>query len=158
MILGIGLVSLATLFPIGLLRLREGARYTRSAYLAESAAGDMAARGLLNSKSFTFADLLNIGAQLHAADLVSDRRQPDRPGGYNPLVQDSGYYGALYPVSDGQPLITAGVDVRGSGGYGLPFAYDPLWRFQTSLSRHPNLLPRPGTACTRGAFRLTASP
>ncbi len=37
MILGIGLVSLATLFPIGLLRLREAQRQTRSAYLFQSA-------------------------------------------------------------------------------------------------------------------------
>ena len=40
MILGIGLVSLATLFPIGLLRLRDAQRQTRSAYLLESAASD----------------------------------------------------------------------------------------------------------------------
>ena len=33
MILGIGLVSLATLFPIGLLRIRQAQRYTRTAIL-----------------------------------------------------------------------------------------------------------------------------
>ena len=52
LILGVGLVSLATLFPIGLLRLREAQRQTRSAYLFESATADVAARGLLNSNSF----------------------------------------------------------------------------------------------------------
>ena len=56
MILGIGLISLATLFPIGLLRLREAQRQSRSAYLAESAAADVAARGLLKTDSFTYAD------------------------------------------------------------------------------------------------------
>ena len=50
LILGVGLVSLATLFPIGLLRLREAQRQTRSAYLFESATADVAARGLLNSQ------------------------------------------------------------------------------------------------------------
>ncbi len=40
MILGVGLVSLATLFPIGLLRLRDATRYTRSATLLQSAASD----------------------------------------------------------------------------------------------------------------------
>ena len=59
LILGVGLVSLATLFPIGLLRLREAQRQTRSAYLYESAAADVAARGLLNTSSFAYADLLN---------------------------------------------------------------------------------------------------
>ena len=34
LIMGVGLVSLATLFPIGLLRLREAQRQTRSAYLS----------------------------------------------------------------------------------------------------------------------------
>ena len=41
LILAVGLVSLATLFPLGLLRLRDAARSTRSAYLAESAAADL---------------------------------------------------------------------------------------------------------------------
>ena len=50
MILGIGLISLATLFPIGLLRLREAQRQTRSAYLSESAAADVAARGLFDNE------------------------------------------------------------------------------------------------------------
>ena len=60
MILGIGLVSLATLFPIGLLRLREAQRQSRSAYLVESAAADVAARGCSTRNSFTYADLLNV--------------------------------------------------------------------------------------------------
>src|SRR5271157_1552506 len=59
MILGVGLVSLATLFPIGLLRLRQAQRLSRSAYLVESAAADVAARGLLKTNSFLYADLLN---------------------------------------------------------------------------------------------------
>ena len=50
LILGVGLVSLATLFPIGLLRLREAQRQTRSAYLYESATADVAARGLLKTE------------------------------------------------------------------------------------------------------------
>ena len=47
LILGVGLVSLATLFPIGLLRLREAQRQTRSAYLFQSATADVESRGLL---------------------------------------------------------------------------------------------------------------
>ena len=46
LILGVGLVSVATLFPIGLLRLRDAARYSRSAYLAQSAGADMSSRNL----------------------------------------------------------------------------------------------------------------
>ncbi len=52
MILGIGLVSLATLFPIGLLRLRDANRWTRSAILLQTAASDAVSRGLFSSQSF----------------------------------------------------------------------------------------------------------
>ena len=31
-----------------------------------------------------------------------------------------------------------------SGGYGLPFAYDPLWRYQTDEPDDPLLAPRSG--------------
>ena len=48
MILGVGLVSLATLFPIGLLRLRDATRYSRTKYLVDSAAADGTARALFN--------------------------------------------------------------------------------------------------------------
>ena len=71
MILGVGLVSLATLFPIGLLRLRDAARSTRTKYLVDSAAADGTSGspyplnpdgsggGLLNPTSFARVDVLN---------------------------------------------------------------------------------------------------
>ncbi len=130
LILGIGLVSLATLFPIGLLRLREAQRQTRSAYLFESATADVAARGLLNANSFTYADLFNpanamwypAGNPLGGNPAGSDR--------YNPLIQDTPYYGGdAYDTAHGGA--NPGASVPTSGGYGLPFAYDPLWRSQT---------------------------
>ena len=52
MILGVGIVSLAALFPIGLLRLRDAQRQSRSAYLSQSASADLLARGLLTKSSF----------------------------------------------------------------------------------------------------------
>ena len=67
LILGVGLVSLATLFPIGLLKLRDATRYSRTAFLGESAASDIAARGLLTTQSFTAADILNYNADAPAA-------------------------------------------------------------------------------------------
>src|SRR5512135_1736793 len=53
LILGVGVISLATLFPLGLLRLRDAQRAARSGYLVESAAADLEARNLLNKSSFT---------------------------------------------------------------------------------------------------------
>ncbi len=122
MILGIGLVSLATLFPIGLLRLREAQRQTRSAYLFESATADVAARGLLNANSFTYADLFNPANAIWYPSPLN----PNGSGRYDPLTQDTAYYG-----DDPYDPANPGASVPSSGGYGLPFAYDPLWRSQT---------------------------
>ncbi len=114
LILGVGLVSLATLFPIGLLRLRDAQRLTRSAYLFQSATADVSARGLFNANSFLYADLLNNGGALPYW-YVSPTF-----GRFNPLTQDT----ASYPDTSGNPGAS-------STAYGLPFAYDPLWRYQT---------------------------
>src|SRR5271157_3161852 len=125
LILGVGLVSLATLFPIGLLRLRDAQRQTRSAYLFESATADTAARGLLKSNSFTYADLLNPLVPWSYWYVATSGR-------YNPLTQDTALYGAD-PLTP--PTTAPGPGANNSfllgGGYGLPFAYDPLWRYQT---------------------------
>ena len=52
LIMGVGLISLATLFPLGLLRLREATRNSRSGLTFESAADDMDARAVLYKPSF----------------------------------------------------------------------------------------------------------
>ena len=52
MIMGIGMLSLATLFPLGLSRLREASRNTRSALLIETATGEVSSRDLLYKPSF----------------------------------------------------------------------------------------------------------
>src|SRR5215210_1351251 len=55
MIMGIGLVSLATLFPLGLLRLRSASRDSRSTLTAESALSDIPARNLFQKDSFLYS-------------------------------------------------------------------------------------------------------
>lgn len=125
MILGIGLVSLATLFPIGLLRLREAQRQTRSAYLSESATADVAARGLFNASSFLYADLINL-----QFNLTPWYASPVK-GRYDPLIQDTAYYS----VNANDDATNPGASSSTAGGCGLPFAYDPLWRYQTDYSK-----------------------
>ena len=56
MFLGVGMVSLATLFPIGLLRMRDAARYSRTKVLVDSVSADGTARTLLNPNSFALVD------------------------------------------------------------------------------------------------------
>ena len=46
------MLSLATLFPLGLLRLRDAARSSRSAMLVETASNEIASRDLLYKPSF----------------------------------------------------------------------------------------------------------
>jgi len=130
LILGVGLVSLATLFPIGLLRLRDAQRMTRSAYLVQSATADVEARGLLSSSSFIAADLLNVPNGFNPWYLSQVENIE-----YDPLVQDTPAYGAdPFAVNPNAPpaFLTLGASTATSGGNGLPFAYDPLWRYFTS--------------------------
>lgn len=152
MIMGVGLVSIATLFPIGLLRLREAQRQSRSALLFESAASDMAARNLVGSDTFQYADLLN---KLYPgltwwypcqANVITPL------GSFNPLIQDAAGYGqALYTADMTANLVVArqslvGLDASNPyfntrGSSGLPFAYDPLWRYKVVAPGNPQSLP-----------------
>jgi hypothetical protein len=138
MILGIGLVSLATLFPIGLLRLREAQRQSRTAYLLQSAGADMAARGLLNPISF-----IN--------PYISPWYITNPSGSYDPWIQDTPAINTDWSGGGDWTLAGAFSGLGGLGkrpyteldlatnpwtfgpvlGPGLPVAYDPLWRAQT---------------------------
>jgi type II secretory pathway pseudopilin PulG len=135
MIMGIGLVSLATLFPIGLLRLRDAARYSRSATLLQTAASDATARGLLNGQSFNIADQYNYATQGRNVGFMPWFSTPNA-GPYPPLTQDTpSYYGDWINNSTNPPTYlganATGTNLVPRSGPGLPFAYDPLWRYQT---------------------------
>jgi hypothetical protein len=110
LIMGVGMVSLATLFPLGLLRLRDANRMTRSALLAESAMNDIASRNLLAKMSF-----LN---PLHNPFSFSGGQR------YDPWINDTPAPGAAPPSP---PL---------ANGFGLPVAYDPLWRASVPNSNY----------------------
>ena len=148
LILAVGLASLATLFPLGLLRLRDAANYSRSAYLAQSATADLSSRSLLLSNSFGTGTPWYGGGAAPLQSLF-----------YNPFIQDTPSYGADWATDGAGPGAYAGAGgsgipnaltvetangnptlpaLAGGGqlyptinGPGLPFAYDPLWRYQT---------------------------
>src|SRR5262249_20881279 len=116
----------ATLFPIGLVRLRDAARWSRSATLLQTAASDAISRGLFSSQSFQLADLLNYKYGLTPAWYTTVNAEQ-----YSSVVltQDTPYYGGDWFTTDqnNQPVY---LGARAGGGPGLPFAYDPLWRYQ----------------------------
>lgn len=114
LILGVGMVSLATLFPLGLMRLRTAQRLTRSVYLVESAAADMETRNLLHKTSFTSPFL----SPWYNLPLFT-------PRAYDPWVQDT----PLLPLD----ALGRTPGVGRAYGTGLPVAYDPLWRWQTNF-------------------------
>ncbi len=135
MILGVGMVSLATLFPIGLQRMREAARYSRTKVLVDSVGSDGTARALFSPTSFGASGGNTIGlmdAINWQYGLPTWWWDPNAtvPADWNPLTQDTGFYGDF-------PSNGLGVDLSQTGGYGLPFAYDPLWRFQTPPGINP---------------------
>lgn len=128
MIMGVGIISLATLFPLGLLRIRSAQRQTRGAFLVESAIADMGARNLLAKPSFSL--------MTHKYGWFQTTTGP-----YDPWTQDTPYYGGDWV---GTPHAGA---FRISGQPGLPVAYDPLWRGVCSWGALlPGLYPAPTSA------------
>jgi type II secretory pathway pseudopilin PulG len=107
LIMGIGLISLATLFPIGLVRLRDAARQSRSALLFESAAAEIGSKNLLDKSTFSETYY----------------------GSVDPFLMD------LDPATGTQLnafLSSPPALVRPISGPGLPVCYDPLWRVATA--------------------------
>jgi hypothetical protein len=146
MILGVGLVSLATLFPIGLLRMRDAARYSRTKILVDSVGSDGTARALFSPSSFGLMDAINFQYGLTPWWWDSNATVPQE---WNPLIQDTGFYGDL--PSNGLGVFAGYPPVPGlppNTGYGLPFAYDPLWRYQTP----PGTGSVPGDQSTTGYY------
>jgi type II secretory pathway pseudopilin PulG len=112
LIMGVGLISVATLFPIGLVRLRQAQQQSRSGLLAETAAADLGTKNLLYKPSF-----LQLTGYY---------------GGLDPFLADNSYGTTItVPVSSGYvnatTLKNVGVPSYSDTGSGLPFCYDPLF-------------------------------
>lgn len=112
LIMGVGLLSLATLFPLGLMRIREANRSSRSALLTESAGGEIAGRGLMYKPAFQSS-----WYGLFDYNPANGNRAQARPVPYDPFTYD--------PLSPLDPTQLGGV--MRTLGAGLPIAYDPLW-------------------------------
>lgn len=108
LIMGVGLISLATLFPLGMVRLRAANQQHRSGLLGESATADLSALNLLYKPSFFLS-------------WYSAASSPYPAGAYDPFTVD--------PLPGG-----AGGLSSSTFGPGLPVCYDPLWRFETGVT------------------------
>ena len=144
LILGVGVISLATLFPIGLMRLHAAAKWSRSTYLAESAAGEINTRNLLAKSSFLNPAL----SPWYFAP----------SGQYDPMIQDTASAGGDWANGAYRGLGGNGTTLVQPSppgprpGTGLYFAYDPLWRQITGFLPERRRGPR-----GRGSARASAS-
>lgn len=132
LIMGIGLVSLASLFPVGMERLRQGQRNNRSALLRPAAAADIDAKRLLARSYFDSMPWYGYFPQPgNSANIGYDPWLQDLPlptgavsNGY--LVANGGAYrgkGVTYKLGSPPSDITEAP----RSGEGLPVCYDPLW-------------------------------
>lgn len=129
LIMGIGLVSLATLFPLGMLRLRDAARNTRSAFLIESAAHDVDARGMLDRQTFTnhpwyFTNNFDPWLQDPSGTFGLDRRvgastQPTFPVAYDPLWRHASRQPAAVGTRSDFPPMAGPNEARFGSGLGF---------------------------------------
>jgi type II secretory pathway pseudopilin PulG len=125
LIMGVGLISLATLFPLGLLRLREASRYGRSALAFETMADDMDSRALFAKPTFTqtwYWTVVPVGGN----NTIVPR---------DPFTQDVGSNGNIGSGPANGGIVSSNPLSINSAGLsnGLPFAYDPLWRSLTGV-------------------------
>jgi hypothetical protein len=125
LIMGVGLISLATLFPLGLLRLREATRSSRGGLIYETAADDMDTRALFFKPNFTqtwYWTIVN-GTPVPRDPFVQDAINASLASPAGGLMITSNPNVVTGQYANGQPLLLSG----------LPFCYDPLWRSITGV-------------------------
>lgn len=121
LIMAVGMISLATLFPVSLMRVRDATRNSRSTILAQSAYGEFSSRKLLDKRSFLMSWYGNNALYLNGAFPP-----------YDPFTVDPNFINTAVPGL--QPVI----------GPGLPVCYDPLWRANAQPSPTLGFLPNMG--------------
>ena len=131
MILGIGLVSLATLFPIGLLRLREAQRQTRSAYLTESA--QLGGRGPGAAGQVVVPEPLLQPLVFLGPPVANTLRPYPQALSYDPFIQDTPAAYADWSGGNGN-INTAGRLPAASGGAGASKARNQVSRLRDRLA------------------------
>jgi prepilin-type N-terminal cleavage/methylation domain-containing protein len=117
MILGIGMTSLMTLFPLGLMKIREARRNNRSSLLASNVASDLKTRDLLNRYSFA--------ATLNATGLTGGQL-------FDPWSKDVIALSGTIPAND-----VIGQDAATTFGIPIVCCYDPLFWSNLAYTQSP---------------------
>ena len=141
LIMGVGMLSLATLFPLGLMRLRDAARSSRSAMLFQSAGDELSSRDLLYKLSFPA-----IGYSWDP--FTQDPATPSETGYGPPTYQPPIFVGldrTPFPGGNGNPpsayynATLPPNPTKLAGGAGLPVCYDPMWWYQVGSASNFSL-------------------
>lgn len=140
LIMGIGLVSLASLFPVGMERLRQSQRNNRSALLSGSAQAEIGAKNLFNRQSYLAMPWY--GAFSSPFDpFVQDLPLPTTSTIINtqPFAVPNGVYRGWGLTGDpkGSGVLPA---APFAPGVGLPVCYDPLWWYAV-YNQDPTITP-----------------
>ena len=108
--------------------MRDAARYSRTKILVDSVGSDGSARALFSPSSFGLdgRDQLSVQPALQRPDGALVVRDTNTVGGHGTRSLRTPAFTGDVPLERG-----LGANSGSSGGYGLPFAYDPLWRYQT---------------------------
>ena len=138
MILGIGMTSLMTLFPIGLMKLRDARRNNRASLLAENVASDLKTRDLLSR--YSFAATLNASGTTSGNVYNTWCNLVNRPpfSLFDPWSTD---IQALYEINKNGSASNAAnvIQVQTSTGFGIPIVccYDPLFYSNLAYTQSP---------------------
>jgi prepilin-type N-terminal cleavage/methylation domain-containing protein len=158
MILGIGMTSLMTLFPIGLMKLRESRRNNRASLLAENVASDLKARDLLNRYSFaaTYNATGLTGGTLFDAWSADYQALADPNNAAN-VVQMNPASGTGIPVvCCYDPLFFSNLAFQGNPAFTNPAQIvRPEFRFGRAFGNDIRLDPDGTAASAKGLPRLT---
>jgi type II secretory pathway pseudopilin PulG len=132
LIMAVGMVSLASLFPVGMDRIRKGQRNARSALLMGSVQSDIGTRNLFSPESFLATPFYGFATPYAYDPWVQDWPLPGGAvypmGGANVgLLVPNGVYRGWGLTGKEPSAIVAGTAEPLIPGTGLPVCYDPLW-------------------------------
>lgn len=138
LVMGVGLLSVLSLFPIGLLNVARAVQLSRAGAYASAALGDLQVQGLLHEERYRFGP---VNGPLSPDPLLQDPRLN------SPFVADHGVLrdfvdnGVDGTTDNFEDLVASGAAIARPGERGLPVAIDPLFIRRVVVPRIGTTLP-----------------